>query len=83
MADDKTVSVSLKMAPSEIAALDLFALSLEAELLKRGLRISVSRAAAIRTLIERGLPLQPSEQASPEAPLTPAAEPVDSEEERP
>lgn len=57
MTDDKSaVSVSLKMHQAELAALDVFARDLEAELLKKGLRISVSRALAIRTLIERGMP---------------------------
>lgn len=76
MTDNKKVSVSLKMAPAEIASLDLFALSLEAELLQRGLRISVSRAAAILTLIERGM-------AASKVPLTPETDPANSEEERP
>ena len=49
------LSVSIKLSAGEVAAIDLFARSMQSELFSAGMRIAVSRAAAIRTLLDRAL----------------------------
>ena len=49
------LSVSIKLSSGEVAAIDLFARGMESELRAAGMRIAVSRAAAIRSLLDRGM----------------------------